>query len=120
MNVDFLRTPSGDLYSLVRIGGVKAVESGFLLLGAGAQELLEYYECPPTVAIAWRDRFQENYAMHRPGRRFPAIDWYAEAVAADPDWAASNLQPDPAPVPEPQARLAPQPKRLDRTSQTES
>jgi len=103
---------SGSAFSLYRIGGVKAIESGLLLLGNGADEVLEYFECPAAVAVAWRDHVNAILVNFRPGRRFAQIDWYGEAFAIDAAWATANLGPAAPVAAIPAPDVAPSPKRL--------
>jgi hypothetical protein len=102
--VTFLPTPAGNVFAIQRIGGAKAVPTGFLLLGTGVDEILEYIETPSTVAMAWRDAIAHALQHHRPGRTLPSLDWASLAAAADPTWAAENLGVPEAPAPAPARR----------------
>jgi hypothetical protein len=86
----FIRSPRDDLYSLGRIGGVKATESGFLLFGNGAEEILEFIETPASVAVAWRDELGGLMDSLQRGRRASQIDWLGVAAQVDAKWATEN------------------------------
>jgi hypothetical protein len=113
----FLTSPEGNSYSLFRIGGAKAVDSGFLLLGTGAEEILEYIATPTDVGLGWREALVDLLRSYRPNRPIRQIDWVGIAAMTDfewaKDWAASNGWAIPEP---PQGAPAPtasstQPKR---------
>jgi hypothetical protein len=108
VSLSFFSSPEGNVYAVQRVGGVKAVESGFLLLGTGADEVLEYIEVPAEVAVAWRDAAVRVLGSYRPGRSLPAADWKSLAAEADPAWAAEHLgvQPLATPAPSRRVRLA--------------
>jgi hypothetical protein len=107
-SVSFFSSPEGNIYAVGRIGGAKAVLSGFLLLGAGPDDILEYSEVPTTVAIAWRDAARRVLQAYRPGRQPVQADWKALAAAADPAWAEEHLgvPRQAAPIPGRPVRLA--------------
>jgi hypothetical protein len=106
--MSFLSTPQRDAYSFERLGGNKAVENGFLILGSGPGEILEYTECPTPVALAWRDALTALLASYRPGRPMKQLDWLAIAASVDEPWARDNgWVPPEAPAVSP---LAPPPK----------
>jgi len=86
---NFLTSPEGNAYSLFRIGGAKAIESGFLLLGSGAEEILEYIPTPTGVALAWRDALVTMLSGHRPNRPIRQIDWVGLAADVDFEWASA-------------------------------
>jgi len=110
-----LVTPAGDAYSVDRIGGVRATDGGFLLLGNGADEILEWTEAPTAVALAWRDHLVSLLSSHRPRRPLKQLDWLGIAASVDPQWAAEQgWQPADAgtPVASPARVAAPQPAPL--------
>ncbi|MEI7606404.1 MAG: hypothetical protein WCJ64_03365 [Rhodospirillaceae bacterium] len=86
----FLTTQSGDTYSAAKIGGSKASNGWWLLLGLGVDEILEAVEVPSAVAKAWRDAVNQWLRDLKPGRRPPQIAWAELAVQADPAWAAKQ------------------------------
>lgn len=86
----FLRSPSGCSFNIFRIGGVKAVETGLIILGTSPDELLDYVETSARVAVAWRDAMADVLDNHRPHRPLQQIDWGRLAAEADPAWAAEN------------------------------
>jgi hypothetical protein len=90
MDFAYLSTPKGDLYSLGRVGGCKAIASGLLILGSGADELLELTEATECVALAWRDALHDLLQNHRPGRPLRQLDWLGIAAAVDPAWASTH------------------------------
>ena len=101
MDIHYLSTPKGDLYSLARVGGCKAIGSGLLILGSGAAEILEYIEAPEDVAVAWRDALHALLRDRRPGRQLAQLDWLGLAAEVDEMWAATQGW-----VPPPAASLA--------------
>ena len=95
----FFRTPNGEVYNVDRIGGVKAVQQGYLLTST-RDEILVHVRCPVAVAMAWRDATAEVLEAYRPGRSLPRIDWLAVAATVDEAWARANGWEAPAvPVP---------------------
>jgi hypothetical protein len=94
--MSFLLTPAGDAYSMARIGGAKAVDTGLLILGNGPDELLEYYEAPGPVAALWRDELVALLGGYRPHRPVRQLDWLALAAKADVAWAKENGWSGPA------------------------
>jgi hypothetical protein len=86
----FLRSPSGCTFNIFRIGGVKAVETGLVILGTSPDELLDYVESPPAVAVAWRDAAVHVLETHRAHRPLQQVDWIGIAVEVDPTWAKTN------------------------------
>jgi len=85
--MSFLLTPAGDAYSISRIGGAKAVDDGFLLFGAGTDEILEYHEVPTRVAVCWRNATVTLLSSYRPNRPVKQIDWLSLAATVDEPWA---------------------------------
>jgi hypothetical protein len=88
--MSFIKTPSDNMYSKERVGGVKALENALMILGNGPDEILEYLEVPTAVALAWRDALVNLLSGHRPNRPLRQLDWLAIAASADPTWAAAN------------------------------
>ena len=88
--MSFFTDPEGNLFSTERVGGVKAVSSGFVVLGSGVDEVLSYTETPPEVAIEWRDALNQLLLNGHRSRRCQDIDWLALAARVAPDWATSN------------------------------
>ena len=91
----FVTFPSGSLFNLFSIGGVKAVETGLLTLGVGTgaePPILDYFPCPSEVAVAWRNALTSAIEAHshRPNRPFKQIDWLDVAAGADLQWATSQ------------------------------
>jgi hypothetical protein len=86
----FFRAPSRNAYSIDRIGGAKATEEYYIILGNAPDEILEFMEVPTEVAIAWRDATVDLLSTHRPHRPLRQIDWSGLAVSADPKWAADQ------------------------------
>lgn len=91
MTTPFIKTPDGNLISVARIGGLKAFKRGLVVLGNGQNEVLEFYACPPVVAIEWRNAFIEALRGVSTYRPLPDIDWMALARAVAPDWVATQL-----------------------------
>lgn len=89
----FFTDPDGNLLSAARVGGVKAVASGFVILGTGDDEVLCYTETPPDVAIKWRDALSLRLIQGYRGRRERDIDWLALATEINPEWAAERGYP---------------------------
>jgi hypothetical protein len=89
--VSFFSSPEDSVFSVHRIGGAKAVETGYLLLGTGPDEILEYIVVPTKVAVAWRDATRRVLQNYRPGRQLSSVDWASLAAEADPAWAEENL-----------------------------
>jgi hypothetical protein len=85
--MNFFITPKGDALGISKVGGVRAIETGLLILGSGDDELLEFDECSFKVAVAWRDAMADMLTNLRPGRKPPQPDWKALAIDADPAWA---------------------------------
>jgi hypothetical protein len=109
--MSFILTPAGDAYSISRIGGAKAVDGGFILFGAGPDEILEYQEAPTDVAIAWRNAAVALLGSHRPNRPVRQIDWLGLAATVDEPWARQMGWTSPAaPVPTPPAATATPPR----------
>ncbi len=108
MDFTYLSTPRSDLYSLARVGGCKAISSGLLILGNGADEILEYYEAPEEVAVAWRDALHALLRGYRPGRHLQQLDWLELAARVNPAWAAEQGWEAPAGASE---ASAPMPQR---------
>jgi len=86
----FLRSPSGCTFNIFRIGGVKAVETGLVILGTSPDELLDYVEAPARVAVAWRNAMVHVLETHRPHRPLQQVDWGGIAAEVDLDWAQRN------------------------------
>ena len=114
----FFVSPEGDAFTLGRIGGCKAVPSGYLLLGHGSDEILEYVPTSRSIAVAWRSVTIEILGLHLQGKSFDQPDWLGIAHEADPVWAAAHwpLPPDvdapgnaaaPAEPSQPQPSIAP-------------
>jgi hypothetical protein len=115
--MSFILTPAGDAYSISRIGGAKAVEGGFILFGAGPDEILEYQEAPTAVAIAWRNATVALLGSYRPNRPVRQIDWLGLAATVDEPWARQQGWTAPAgPATPPAAPVATAtPKRINPT-----
>lgn len=114
----FITSPSGQLFNVFSIGSVKALDSGFLLLGIGTGSeppILDYIPCPLDVSKAWRDVLAAALEAHshRPNRPMRPIDWLAVAASADHDWAVANMSSDAevAPVTKPAGPPASGPTR---------
>ncbi len=114
----FITSPSGHLYNVFGIGGAKALDSGFLLLGIGTgseRPILDYIPCPPKVSVAWRDALAVALEAHshRPNRPMRPIDWLAVAASVDREWAIANEWSDAevAPDTKPAGNPAPGPTR---------
>ena len=86
----FIKTPSGNVFSHYRIGGVKAPEGYFIILGNGADEIVEFLEVPIEVALLWRDELVELLTTLRPNRAVRQLDWMALAATVDVAWATEN------------------------------
>jgi hypothetical protein len=117
----FLVTPEGAVHNVERIGGAKAVEDGFLLLGTAPDEILEWMEVPTAVAMAWRDAVAALLAAHRPRRPLKQLEWLKIAAGVDLPWAETQgwTAPEPTPVAalQPVVAAAPPVRRLpDRES----
>lgn len=91
MKTIFIKTPDGNLISNVRIGGFKAFTRGLVILGNGQNEVIEFYPCPPEVAIEWRNAFIDVLRGEPTNRPETDIDWMALARAVAPDWVAKQL-----------------------------
>lgn len=110
----FFVTAGGDVRNVECIGGAKAVEGGFLLLGIGQDEILEWMEVPTPVALAWRDAVVGLLSTYRPRRPLKQLDWLGIAAGVDPQWSAAQgwkpaeppaaAAPPPAPTPAPTVR----------------
>jgi hypothetical protein len=87
----FIKTPDGNLLGMSRIGGIKAISRGLLVLGNGQNEVLDFYACPPEVAIEWRNAMVELMRTTPANRSDCDIDWMALARAVAPDWVAKQL-----------------------------
>lgn len=87
--MSFLTSPEGNVYATSRIGGAKAVDGGFVLLGTGVgnDRVLEYIETPTAVAIAWRNALSQTLTASHNDRRLPKIDWVGLAAEIDRPWA---------------------------------
>jgi hypothetical protein len=107
-SLSFLSTPDGNVFTIQRIGGAKAVLNGFLLLGTGVDEVLEYVDTPTEVALAWRNAIVQVLQHYRPGRTLPSLDWRMIAAEAHPSWAEERygVPAVPAPTPARRPRLA--------------
>jgi hypothetical protein len=114
----FITSPSGQLFNVFSIGSVKALESGFLLLGIGTGSeppVLDYVPCPLDVSKAWRDVLAAALEAHshRPNRPMRPIDWLAVAASVDREWAIANEWSDAevAPIAKPAGTPASGPTR---------
>ena len=94
----YLKTPSGNIFRLDRIGGLKAIDAGLLLLGRAETELLEFLKCPLAVAKAWQAALGDLLTDQRHGKTPATPNWAALATKADPDWARQNGFAAPAAV----------------------
>ena len=88
--MSYIATPDGNVLAPSKIGGCKAVPNGFVILGTGTNEVLEYIVCPPAVSLAWRKAFSPMLlGGARSGRPLLQLDWIAIAMAADPEWTTN-------------------------------
>ncbi len=87
----FFSDPEANVFSSARVGGVKAVASGLVILGTGENEVLSYVESPPEIAVVWRNALNDllKRGSYR-GFRGRDIDWWAMAAEVDPSWAAKQ------------------------------
>lgn len=99
--MSFINSPEGNVYSLSRIGGGKALDSGFVLLGTGTgnDRVLEYIEAPTAVAVAWRNALSQALVNARSDRPVQQIDWIGLAVGADADWTKQWAETQGLPIP---------------------
>ena len=107
--MSFFLSPAGDPYNIARIGGAKAVDGAFILLGLGSEELLEWQGAPTEVAIKWRNAMAAVLSSHRPGRRVTQIDWLGLAATVNESWAKEQgwkAPVDAVPAPGPTAATA--------------
>lgn len=119
----FLIFPGGEAVNVERIGAVKAVEGGFLVLGNAPDDYLSWCDVPTAVAVAWRDATARLLAGHRPRRPVKQPDWIELAVSADPAWAATQgwapaapaAAAPPAAVAPPAPQAPSRPRRGDET-----